>query len=312
MAAAEVMRQALELAPTWPAGWSLLADYFQAANDQAGAVAALERLCQVDRAGTFGARLRLAALGSTVGAGDKQEAYVTALFDDYAPRFDAALQRRLHYVVPERLAAMIEAELARRGTGRLGHAIDLGCGTGLMGERLRRHASFLEGVDLSAGMVAEAARKGIYDRLETGEMTTRLATPGQAADIVTAADVFCYWGALAPVFAAVATRLRAGGLFAFSVERHDGPEPFVVRPSLRFAHEEGALVADVRRAGLAVISCERAVLRCDRGEPVAGLLVLAERPSSEAGRALPAGAPVEVGRLRQRLRPRNSPARGAR
>ena len=52
--------------------------------------------------------------------------------------------------------------------------VDLGCGTGLMGPLLlpymARGAAGLEGVDLSAGMVKEAARRGCYGRLEVGVM----------------------------------------------------------------------------------------------------------------------------------------------
>ena len=45
------------------------------------------------------------------------------------------------------------------------HAVDLGCGTGLMGPLLRPHvSSYLEGVDLSVGMVDKARERGCYDR----------------------------------------------------------------------------------------------------------------------------------------------------
>jgi predicted TPR repeat methyltransferase len=43
-------------------------------------------------------------------------------------------------------------------------AVDLGCGTGLMGPLLRSHVSVLEGVDLSTAMVEKARERGCYDR----------------------------------------------------------------------------------------------------------------------------------------------------
>ncbi len=42
--------------------------------------------------------------------------------------------------------------------------VDLGCGTGLMGLLLRPLVGYLEGVDLSSGMVDKAHGKGCYDR----------------------------------------------------------------------------------------------------------------------------------------------------
>ena len=53
-----------------------------------------------------------------------------------------------------------------------GRVLDLGCGTGLAGEALRRRAAWLEGVDLSSGMIDQARRKGLYDRLEVAEAVT--------------------------------------------------------------------------------------------------------------------------------------------
>lgn len=279
-AAAELMEQALELAPGWAAGWCLLGDYRKEAGDGPGAIAAYRELARLDVAGLFGAALRLAALGASPAPRGTEVGYVAALFDDYADRFEAELLVGLSYQAPERLAAMIRAELARRGVEQVGAALDLGCGTGLMGERLRRLVSFMEGVDLSAAMVATAARKALYDRVEQGELTAYLAGHGGGLDLVSAADVLNYCGELAPVVAAVAARLAPRGLFAFTVERHDGPEPMVLRPSLRYAHAPAAVVAACRDAGLEVAASETAAIRQERGEPLMGLLVVAQKPAA--------------------------------
>src|SRR5688572_591446 len=62
--AAELMEQALELVPSWAAGWCLLGDYRLEAGDGAGAIAAYRELARLDAAGQFGAALKLAALGA--------------------------------------------------------------------------------------------------------------------------------------------------------------------------------------------------------------------------------------------------------
>jgi predicted TPR repeat methyltransferase len=161
------------------------------------------------------------------------------------------------------------------------HAVDLGCGTGLMGESLRGSVSYLAGVDLSAAMLKKAAAKRIYDRLDKADLA-KLALPGgEKPDLVTAADVFMYVGALDGIFARVAAMLAPGGFFAFSVEKHDGPEPMLLRPTRRFAHSEAYLRELLAANGFSILSLSSAIIRQDAGGPIEGLLVVAA--SQDAG-----------------------------
>ena len=280
--AAELMQQALELAPGWTAGWCLLGDYRAEAGDLAGAIAAYEELARLDAEGIFGAALKLAARGAAPAPRGTETSYVEALFDDYATRFEAELVGRLGYSAPQHLAGLVADELARCGAEQVGHAIDLGCGTGLMGERLRRSASFLEGVDLSTAMVEEAGRKGIYDRLEKAELVAFLGAHAGAVDLLAAADVLNYCGELRPVLQAAARVLVPGGLFAFTLELHGGTEPLLLGPTLRYAHNAELAMAGCRAAGFEIVQQAAAVLRHDRGAPVEGLLVLLRRPATVA------------------------------
>ena len=277
--AAEVMAQALELVPRWTAGWALLGKYREEAGDLAGAIAAFEELARLDGEGVFGAGLKLASLGVAPVPQGPEVVYVEALFDDYAGRFEEELIHKLGYEAPQGLAALLERELLSRGLEQVGHAIDLGCGTGLMGERLRRRASYLEGVDLSGEMVALAERKGIYDRLEKAELTAFLAGHAGGVDLLTAADVLNYCGELAPILVVAMHALLPGGLFALTLERHRGEAPMLLRPSLRFAHNGEAARQACREAGFEVLAVEETVLRYDRGEPIEGLLVLLAKPA---------------------------------
>lgn len=279
-AAAELMEQALELAPGWTAGWCLLGDYRSEAADSAGAIGAYRELARLDHDGLFGAALKLAALGAAPVPQGTEIAYVETLFDDYASRFETELVIGLGYQAPTRLAELIDSALDLAGLEQVGHVLDLGCGTGLMGERLRRRASFMEGIDLSGAMVEEAGRKGIYDRVEKAELMAHLASHAGKVDLVAAADVLNYCGELPPILRAVQRRLAPGGLFAFTLERHDGGEAIVLQTSLRYAHNESSARAACLDAGLEIIAFETAPLRHDRGVPVAGLLVLVRQPAS--------------------------------
>ncbi|MAN76855.1 MAG: SAM-dependent methyltransferase [Rhizobiales bacterium] len=279
--AADLMEQALESAPGWAAGWMMAGDFHLKADALGSAIAAWQRAAEHDPAGTLGAQMHLAAHGIGAIEPQVQAAYVEALFDQYAGRFEEALLQKLDYVVPGRLMALLGETMSELGIDGFARGVDLGCGTGLMGERLRHVVSHLTGVDISAAMMAETRDKAIYDGVERAELLDFLGAEGCVADIVTAADVFMYCPALPPIFSLVGKVLRPGGVFAFSVERHDGEDSQWLQASLRFAHNGDAVARALADAGLDVLRVSEETIRRDRGQPVAGLLFVARKPEAE-------------------------------
>jgi predicted TPR repeat methyltransferase len=270
--AAETLLAALEIVPGWALGWFQLGDFYEAAGDMAAAIAAWRAALALDPADHSGASLKLALAESAGGNPIPPSAFVEMLFDQYAPKFDQTLVGVLGYCVPD----LLEAAIARARPGRFGLALDLGCGTGLMGERLRPFCDRLEGFDISAEMLRKARAKGVYDRLEKADLQA-FSYDGPKADLVTAADVFMYVGALEGVVKTVDGLLAEGGLFAFSVEKLDAADGFALQPSRRYAHAEGYVKRVLREAGLTVVSLEEQIIRQDRNEPVTGLIVTARR-----------------------------------
>ena len=280
--AAELMEQALEQVPAWAAGWFRLAEYAEKSGRKEAATAALEKVVALDPTDIFGAGLKLAVLGAVEAPATPPSPYVERLFDDYADRFDTALVERLEYNVPKTLARLVRKHAG--DTVHFGLVSDIGCGTGLFGVEFRGNSGRLEGFDLSAGMLAKAAEKAVYDHLAQAD----LSRPAQAsglfadapegrADLVSAADVLMYLGDLAEVFPSVARLARPGGLFAFSVEDGgDGDAP-LLRPSLRYAHPETFIRRRMQENGFDLIAMEKSVIRQDAGQPVHGLLFLARR-----------------------------------
>lgn len=268
-AAAELMLGALELAPGWAMGWFRLGEMQETAGAPDRAGEAWRMALKLDPADRVGAALKLELIGEAPVSVAPPSPFVEALFDQYAGNFDAALVEKLAYRVPELLDRAIRAQRAG-----FDHVIDLGCGTGLMGEKLRPAVNFLEGYDISAAMLRKAEIKRIYDNLAKANLHTIGLAP-EGADLVTAADVFMYVGALDGVFATVAAALKTGGLFAFSVEAHEGPEDFGLRASRRYAHSEAYLRRLLGNAGLSVVSLDRADIRMDRGAAIEGLIVVA-------------------------------------
>lgn len=243
---------------------------------------ALKTLIRAEALGVVEATdLRAALAASEADAPPPDAAYVRALFDRYAERFDKELVEKLDYRGPQLVAAAAERALpGRRGL----RVLDLGCGTGLAGETLRPLAADLHGVDLSSGMVAQARKRGLYDGLIVGGLVETLAETPTAWDLLAAADVLMYLGGLEPAFAAAAAALRPGGALVFTVEAMTDEEialagahaPFL-RPSRRYAHAPTYLRAALAAAGLDLLFMESAVLRMDRRQPVAGWVTAAAR-----------------------------------
>lgn len=262
--------------PEWAAGWMALGKAAAEGRDISAAAAAFRKVLALDSTDHFGAALHLAKIGATDAPAAPPPAFIAALFDEYAPKFEKSLIGKLDYAAPKVLS-----ELVRSATGeRLNRTLDLGCGTGLMADHLHLFASRFEGIDLSAQMTEIAGRKGIYDHLETAEIGDSLAGRGAASvDTVLAADVFVYIGALGPVFEGIARVLRPGGLFAFTVEHSLDAPDWTLRDSLRYAHSQPYIRAALETSGFGSIEISRALLRMDKGLPLEGLYVLARRAS---------------------------------
>jgi predicted TPR repeat methyltransferase len=205
--------------------------------------------------------------------------YVQAVFDQYAPRFDQALAD-LSYRAPALLLDAVEAVgRADARALRWGSMLDLGCGTGLGGAAFRPYVDWLVGVDLSPGMIEQARRKGLYDRLAVDDVARFLAD--QIADnaifhLVVATDVFTYVADLGSLCGAVARALAPGGTFAFTVETHPG-DGVLLGETLRYAHGAEHVRTAIADAGLTLRHLAAASSRTENGAPVPGLAVVAER-----------------------------------
>lgn len=272
-AAADLYAQAVEQAPHFASAWFALGEAREALGDREGARAAFERAKAADPQDRHGAALHLARLTGADPATDALHTYVRTLFDQYAPRFDRALED-LCYAAP----ALLRDAIAPHAT-RFGTMLDLGCGTGLAGAAFRPHVDWLVGVDLSANMIEQARLKGLYDRLHVADIQSFLAAQraaGATFHLLVAADVFAYVGDLAGVCAAVAGVLEPSGLFGFTVETHDG-EGAIVGTKMRYAHSAGFVRTALVEAGLTVVSLTHAASRTENRVPVPGLVVVARR-----------------------------------
>lgn len=274
IAAAELFEHALAREPHWAAAWFALGEAREKLGELDAAAQAFRMSLGADPADAQAAAARLALMGRGNAPDALPQAYVARLFDDYAPRFDKHLTDNLGHRAPALIAEALT--VVARGR-RFVSALDLGCGTGLMGVALREPVDRLVGVDLSAAMIAKARERGLYDALVVDDALAMVGRePPGSFDLIVAADALVYFGDLAPMFAAVGSPLTADGLFAFSVETCEG-DGFQLEPTIRFAHSRAYVEATAREAGLRPLLIRSASTRREAGADAPGLVCVFEK-----------------------------------
>jgi predicted TPR repeat methyltransferase len=276
-AAADLLLQAIELAPDFASAWFTLGGIREELGEREGAVAAFQKAQACDAGDRHGAGLRLMRLGAVPLAGMSQ-AYVQTLFDQYAPRFESSLVGDLDYRGPELLfRAVLSVRSAARKPAFFKRAIDLGCGTGLAASAFASNVDHFIGVDLSPRMIERARATGLYAELEVADMLQGLCARANAsANLILAADAMVYVADIAPVLKEAARVLAPGGLIAFTTETHDG-EGVIIGEGLRYAHAAAHVRAEVEAAGLQLSLLEDRSARNEDNTPVPGLVAVATK-----------------------------------
>ena len=203
------------------------------------------------------------------------DGYVQKTFDSFAESFDDVLSN-LDYHAP----ALVGEKLARL-LGKPQHSFDIldaGCGTGLCAAYLKPYARYLEGVDLSAGMLNKAALRASYDKLEQAELTAFLAQHPNAFNCIVCADTLCYFGAIDVFMKTAAHAMRSGAYLVFTVEETietDSVVDYSLHPHGRYSHKESYVRETMQASGLQSFDISHVTLRTESDQPVRGLLVAA-------------------------------------
>jgi predicted TPR repeat methyltransferase len=267
----------------------------------------LERYLTQDPADRAGARLILAKLGLGPLPERASIAQLDHIYARRALSWDAGSTGSAGYGGAELVARTLE-QLIERTEGL--DILDAGCGTGLVGLRLRGRARRLEGVDMSAPMLEQAKAKGVYDRLHQGDLVAFLRKREQAFDAVTCAATLIHFGDLREAFEAAALSLRDSGLLVLTLFPNDTDNDAVAVAPLDglgeggcFLHGRRYVARMAEASGLAVAAMETHVHEHTRGHARMGLVVALRReprasivPSQSAGHAIddqPAAQPAQ-------------------
>jgi ubiquinone/menaquinone biosynthesis C-methylase UbiE len=126
-------------------------------------------------------------------------------YDRLAPAYDSRW--------PDYIGASVRETLRRLDLRASDRLLDIGCGTGVLLERVRRErpVALLAGIDISAGMIEMARRRlGPAARLTVADVQ-RMPFGTSSFDVVVSTSSFHYWPSPSAGLAEVRRILRPGG-----------------------------------------------------------------------------------------------------
>jgi len=173
-----------------------------------------------------------ALIGKTTNFAPRE--YVEDLFDDYAINFENSLINKLEYKIPNKITEIL---IAKHRNVQLGSVLDLGCGTGLMGNKIKKYCSNLEGIDLSKQMLKIARVKNVYNKLDYRDIIEYLETEDLNFNCFISTDTFIYVGELSKIFQLIKSRNKSKGKFIFTTE-HSEKDRFFLETSGRYSHSK--------------------------------------------------------------------------
>lgn len=186
--------------------------------------------------------------------------YSEKLFDNFADNYELVLEK-IAYNLPSRIR-----DLAGDVKGTI---VDLGCGSGLVGQALKTSENQIIGIDVSKKMLEAAAKKHVYSKLLKADIVAyckqniKALTPS----LVIAADVFCYIGNLAPIL----TTLQ-GQKLIFSVEVLDEDGDYKLNEAGRYRHTPQYVETLLQQNSFNSFEKFEITLRQENGADVNGLI----------------------------------------
>ena len=183
--------------------------------------------------------------------------YSQKLFDNFAETYEQTL-KNINYALPQELENIIGHP---EGT-----ILELGCGTGLIAEKLKTHQNSFIGIDISEKMIEKAKAKHIYKELITADILPWLQKNPPKVDLIIAADVFCYFADLEDII-----KFCTPNKLCFSVEKTNN-YPYEKQSNGRYKHHEKYISNLLNKYGYYKVKQKLITLRQENGKNVEGLI----------------------------------------
>jgi predicted TPR repeat methyltransferase len=258
------------------------------AGDRDLAAVHFQRYLENDPGDSRGVRMLLSRLGLATAPEQTSQAQLQKIYDVRSQFWDGERSYFAPALVAEALKQYAPSSNSGSNPGGRQDILDIGCGTGLVGALVRplihSGAGRLDGVDISRAMLDKAEAKGVYDRLDRGDLVSFMSGQKSGYDTILAAAALIHFGDLRALFQAAAQSLRDKGLFIFTLFSHQDEADFAVAAGERLAqsgcysHSIGYVERLARENGFLVQCLEKVVHEHDQdGNPVPGLLAVLRR-----------------------------------
>jgi predicted TPR repeat methyltransferase len=201
--------------------------------------------------------------------------FIENLFDQYAPYYDKHLTQTLQFRVPQLLIKVLEKHGVIDVQKKIS-ILDLGCGSGLLGELLSPFASIMVGIDLSKSMLEIAKVKNCYQKLIHSDYLD--FKDNELFDLITASDFVPYLGNVSLLFDYCKANLKPQGFLVLSYETsdQDSHQDYFLDKTLRYKHASLFIQKLLNEHNFKIIHREKAVLRHNHKKPIDGEIVLAQ------------------------------------
>ena len=234
----------------------------------------LRRSLACDPEDRNGAAMFLAHLGKGEVPDRTSEAQLVSIYDVRSRYWD---KEQTYFG-----ARLVAEGLARHAGSASLDMLDIGCGTGLVGQAVRGQARRLDGVDISPAMLEKAKAKGVYDSLFGADLIHFMTQHERGYDAILAAAALIHFGDLGSLFGAASRSLRDKGLFVFTLFPHETVSvDYAVASSDRlaqsgcFRHSRSYVERLAARARFSVLELQEVLHEHDQdGNPVGGMLAV--------------------------------------
>ncbi len=136
------------------------------------------------------------------------------LYAAWAKGYDEEFALDMDYILPQHVARLF---LEHGGNGAV---LDVGAGTGLLGQLLYEHCRPIDALDLSQEMLDAAAQKNIYRYFDAVDVTVPIDHLGRLYDGLVSSGTFTHGHVGPDAIDNLLPLARDGALFCLSVNKH--------------------------------------------------------------------------------------------
>lgn len=193
------------------------------------------------------------------------ERYAQKLYDVFAIEYDEKMKKL-------KAISIDEAEQILKNK-KFKKVLDLGCGTGSFGKKLKQNFNSLIGVDLSQKMLDIAQTTNSYDKLICASVTDYLENTKSSFDLIVMLELTGYLDDLSPVLNGIKSHLNQKGMFIFSVEYPSNNMASGLSSNGRYVYSKSDVITMLEKANLTLIDIKEINLRREDDGYAKGALV---------------------------------------